>query len=137
VSPATESTGSFKVLGVATTSTEASESAGSSEHVRQATDTAPEKADPPPAAKLDDAQAVEQASPKQPTHPELSLTKVGHVLTKPFTAPTSSSALLLDLSVLFIVLSIAATFWLELGGVSDVTYWGRRLGDLLGRRNAG
>jgi hypothetical protein len=55
------------------------------------------------------------------------LTTVGHVLSRPFSEPTSPSAILIDLAILLGAAAMVTVVWLEVGG--GVSRW--RLGELL------
>lgn len=113
------------------TTSEPREPSGEPERRAQATNATPAPS-PSPAAKLSDAQAVDH---HQATHPDPApspITTVGHVLSRPFVAPTSSSGLLVALCFFFVAVAIAAVFWFELGGGTEVSYWSRtRLAGLL------
>jgi hypothetical protein len=134
--------GSSAVLGASATSaaeestaadsTEASEPEATSGHRSQGTVATHPAAKPHVVTQVGDARAVE-VDPKPASDPaSAALTTVGHVLSRPFKAPTSSSALLIDLCILFGVGVLGLAIWLELGGgwdrrrLADLVYMARR-----------
>jgi hypothetical protein len=141
---ATEPTyvGASEVAGVATTSTKVGEAESPADPQPQAGPATRASADPPVAAKLDNAQAVEHAPVAKPDPSPSPLRTVGHALSRPFEEPTSTSALFAYLCLLLGALAIGLVFWFEIGGSPERAYWYRRkLTDMLGwgrrGRNAG
>jgi hypothetical protein len=136
------STGASEVAGVATTSAEAARAEASTAPQPKAATVTPATADPPAAAKLDEAQAVEHSPAAKPAPSRSPLQTVGHALSRPFEEPTSTSALVAYLCLLLGALIIGVGFWFEIGGSPERAYWYRRkLIDTLGLgrrgRNAG
>jgi hypothetical protein len=129
-----QSHGASEVLGTSATSepessatprsAEGTEPAGSTEPQAHG-EAAHQNGGRPAVAKLGDSQPVEVA-PKAPA-PSSPLTTVGHVLSRPFSEPTSPSAILIDLAILLGGAALLTVVWLEVGG--GVSRW--RLGELL------
>lgn len=121
--------GSSAVLGVTATSeaeestgaaaTEARELEGSSGRRDPVTVPTHQAAKPHVPSQVGDARPVEVDPKPAPDAASAALTTVGHVLSRPFKAPTSSSALLVDLCILFGVSVLGLAVWLELGGGWD------------------
>lgn len=127
--------GASEVLGIAATSepeaskaaepTERGASVGLSGRRGQGPVATHEDARPHVATQLGDARAVEVAPKPAPSSSPL--TTVGHVLSRPFSEPTSSSAILIDLAILLGIGAMGVAVWLEMGGGLDR----QRLVDLL------